>query len=166
MGTEITTRYMNYIDTHIKNVKRAYAEKIRPLILKLDYVDDIEMIDRMVGKHDESKYLPSEFIAYRDYFYGDPEDKDEDKFGVAWLHHQHRNPHHWQYWILRKDDGTFVAHDMDLIYIIEMIADWSSFQYSGKGNANEWYEKNKDKMFLSDYTRKAIEDILSLDRSI
>lgn len=31
--------------------------------------------------------------------------KNEYRFNIAWLKHIHRNPHHWQYWILLNDNG-------------------------------------------------------------
>jgi hypothetical protein len=75
--------------------------------------------------HDMSKFLPSEWITYAEYFYGNLRSTEffdlqarygcaelapwgesiEDLFSLSWLRHQHRNPHHWQYWILRNDDG-------------------------------------------------------------
>jgi len=73
--------------------------------------------------HDWSKFLPSEFIPYARYFYGNykdareiwkflpayggPTKEDVDAaFDVAWNLHQKRNKHHWQWWILMNDDST------------------------------------------------------------
>lgn len=59
--------------------------------------------------HDMSKFLPSEFFPYANYFYGNyPKLKEqvEYEFTVAWLKHQKRNPHHWQYWLLINDDSS------------------------------------------------------------
>lgn len=73
--------------------------------------------------HDLSKFLPSEFIPYARYFYGNyPEAltvyektyhwKMKTKavvkgdFDLAWLKHQKRNPHHWQYWLLVNDSSS------------------------------------------------------------
>lgn len=60
--------------------------------------------------HDWTKLLPSEWTPYVDYFYGPPVEGCEKckkarqaAFDVAWLHHQHRNSHHWQRWLLRLD---------------------------------------------------------------
>ena len=89
----------------------------------------------------------------------------EQDFRYAWLYHIHRNPHHWQYWVLINDDpdeGEIIL-DMPYNYIIEMICDWWAFSWS-KGNLNEifdWYDKHKDYMKLSDATHKTVEDILS-----
>lgn len=60
--------------------------------------------------HDLSKFRPSEWAPYVDYFYGPPvegcpkcKEERQAAFDVAWLHHQHRNLHHWQRWLLRLD---------------------------------------------------------------
>jgi len=73
--------------------------------------------------HDWSKFLPSEWGPYVAHFYGDyPKHDPEDPckwqrrnydgpttldvkrwFDVAWNHHQKRQPHHWQYWLLTTD---------------------------------------------------------------
>lgn len=56
--------------------------------------------------HDMSKFRPSEWFAYAATFYKSDGSKQYDetpKFNRAWLLHQHRNPHHWQYWLLRED---------------------------------------------------------------
>lgn len=57
--------------------------------------------------HDWSKFLPSEFMPYANYFYGFRGMKSEaskQAFNQAWLYHQRRNLHHWQYWLLQEDD--------------------------------------------------------------
>lgn len=60
--------------------------------------------------HDLSKFLPSEWAPYADNFYGPPVEgcpkckaARQAAYDVAWLHHQHRNLHHWQRWLLRYD---------------------------------------------------------------
>lgn len=76
--------------------------------------------------HDWSKFLPSEWGPYARKFYGGPYircaanvtpmrgDSDyppkydqvrvDREFDVAWLLHQNRQPHHWQFWILLEDN--------------------------------------------------------------
>lgn len=73
--------------------------------------------------HDLSKFLPSEFIPYARYFYGNyPETLTvyektyhwkmktkaviKEDFDLAWLKHQKRNKHHWQYWLLVSDSSS------------------------------------------------------------
>lgn len=52
--------------------------------------------------HDWSKFLPSEWFPYARTFYKPDGTKQYDNstaFAHAWMLHQHRNPHHWQYWL-------------------------------------------------------------------
>lgn len=71
--------------------------------------------------HDWSKFLPSEWGPYVANFYGEkPTDEEVHRlmhlsifikskaeikadFDRAWNHHQKRQPHHWQYWLLTTD---------------------------------------------------------------
>ena len=70
--------------------------------------------------HDLSKFRPSEFIPYARYFYEKdgskktvrdktgyykPTDTRNVAFEYAWNHHQKRNKHHWQYWLLQYERG-------------------------------------------------------------
>lgn len=151
--------YLDYLTTHIANVKKAFHILREFLPLKEEVAC---VVEAMVSKHDSSKYDPQEYYAYRDYFYGDKE-KAKDKFDLAWLHHQHNNPHHHQYWLLKQDDGTFKALDMPEEYIIEMICDWWAFSIK-TGDYCEilnWYDKNRELMILSGKTRARVESILN-----
>jgi hypothetical protein len=79
--------------------------------------------------HDMSKFKPCEWFPYVESFYGGPhkplaeystyektnwwgvverecKETIDANFSRAWLHHQHCNPHHWQYWILRNDSDS------------------------------------------------------------
>jgi len=68
--------------------------------------------------HDLSKFLPSELVHYQRQFFGggDPD------FATAWLKHQNRNPHHWEYWIQRGSKTGPLP--MPEWAVREMIADW------------------------------------------
>ena len=80
--------------------------------------------------HDISKFRPSEFVPYAVYFYGDKNANetysgfykpgDDTYFDGAWLKHIHRNPHHWQHWVLREDDGGKKILPMTKEYKLEM----------------------------------------------
>ena len=106
--------------------------------------------------HDLSKLRPSEFVPYARYFYGGEKTPEVERaFDAAWLLHQHRNAHHWQHWVLRKDDGGPKLLDMPLPYMREMVADWvgAGRAITGKfGGTREWYEKNEERILLSDLT--------------
>jgi hypothetical protein len=122
--------------------------------------------------HDWSKFLPSEFLPYADYFYGHdsvnsgrddtgyykPTDTGNAAFDFAWLLHQKRNDHHWQWWILPEDDGGIKVLPMSASARIEMVCDWKGAgKAQGKPNTADWYEKNKGKMQLHPETRAWIE---------
>jgi hypothetical protein len=100
--------------------------------------------------HDLSKFLPDEFFPYCEYFYG--KGKNEREFDIAWLKHQHRNPHHYQYWQLKKDDGDLIFIRMPDRYYREMLADWTGAGKAIKGYQKghdelvEWFTENKEKI--------------------
>jgi hypothetical protein len=119
--------------------------------------------------HDWSKFLPDEAIAYANFFYGGDKRKDSfynpkdgsDDFNHAWLLHQHRNPHHWQHWLLQNDDGTKLALKMPTKYALEMVCDWvGAGRASGHNDVKDWYWRNKDKMILHEDTRAFVEEML------
>ena len=127
--------------------------------------------------HDWSKFLPSEWFPYANFFYGEskkeirdetgyykPYNTGNDNFDFAWLLHQKRNKHHWQYWILPLDDGGAQVFNMPIRYKKEMLADWIG---AGKAHrtlsASFWYKQNKHKMILHSETRLWIEKELQND---
>lgn len=116
--------------------------------------------------HDLSKFKPSELIPYARCFYapdGSGQYKPDGWFDLAWNHHQKRNKHHWQYWVLQEDSGKVVALPMPLRYVQEMVADWmgAGRAIHGKWEVKEWYCKNKEKMILHTDTEVMIEKLLS-----
>lgn len=135
------------------------------------YVHGIFFHPYGIASHDASKYSINEYDAYDAYFYGKNKTKEtKERFNLAWLHHIHENPHHWQYWVLMEDDPetgeTFKCLEMPLDYIYEMICDWWSFSWK-TGNLYEifdWYESHKKTMKLHPNTRKEVERILGLIR--
>lgn len=153
--------YEDYLTEHIGNVIRYWNEILGPKVAK-DLPGVASRVGRIIANHDLSKYSDEEFWAYLDYFYPSPGfEKDEVEFNYAWLHHQHHNPHHWQYWVLKEDEGDLLALDMPLEYICEMICDWSSFSANNPDStAYNWYQMNKDKMVLSEYTEEMLNYLL------
>lgn len=164
--TEIENKYFNYIEGHIVNVQKGFnllLEKC-PNLFKGLSDDFMKKLRIQIVNHDLSKYQEEEFDAYCNYFYGgEKTDIVKNEFDIAWLHHQHNNPHHHQYWLLKQDDGEFKALDMPYNYIIEMVCDWWAFSIK-KGDLQEiqnWYADNKNKMILSAGTRVTVEAMLS-----
>ena len=79
--------------------------------------------------HDLSKYSYTEFSVGAKFYQGDrsPNNAERELYGYssAWLHHQGRNKHHYEYWIdysTTKGVG-FVPVPMPTQYLVEMIMD-------------------------------------------
>lgn len=160
----MSAKYDEYIEEHKSNVTKAFnwiKENI-PDIFDPEVLKDTEY--NCIYGHDSSKQERDEYEAYDAYFYGNRSYEVMQNFNRAWLLHIHRNPHHWQYWILRNDDPEQgeILIDMPDCYIIEMICDWWSFSWK-KGDLREifnWYEERKKYIKLSHYSRGKVEDIL------
>ncbi len=114
--------------------------------------------------HDWSKMSAAEWKPYVDSFYG-PERTPAVRaaFDAAWLHHQHRNPHHWQHWVLQEDDGPVKTLRMPDHFVREMVADWmgAGRAIAGKWEVAEWYAKNREKIKLEHGTRNLVESLIA-----
>lgn len=131
--------------------------------------------------HDWSKFLPSEWFAYANYFYGNhpkfselppplksiwPANKCEEywknKFDFSWNLHEKRNKHHWQFWILIEDSGNIKPLEIPEKYLREMAADWAGAgrAITGKWEVWDYYQKVKDKTLLHPKTRQRFEELL------
>ena len=136
--------------------------------------------------HDWSKLTPAEWFPYVRNFYGRPphaaalrsryggrpndeanladwEGERSLAFDKAWVHHQHRNPHHWQHWLLREDDGDFKVLPMPEKFVREMVADWmgAGRAITGRWEVGKWYAQNAHKILLADETRKRVEALIA-----
>ena len=163
----MSREYDLYLQNHKANVKKGFdwiKENLPDLIPTDDEVD----YEHQIGfEHDASKSDPEEYEAYDAYFYGGNRSYEVvQNFRYAWLRHIHRNPHHWQHYILIQDspeEGEIVL-DMPYNYILEMICDWWAFSWNSE-NLREifgWYDKHKDYMKLSTNTRLYVKYILTL----
>ena len=129
--------------------------------------------------HDWSKLTRAEWGPYVTKFYGNWGHADgladadaigarvNAAFDAAWLHHQHRNPHHWQYWRLKEDLGKEKLIEMPEHFIREMTADWmgAGRAITGKWEVASWYAKNREKIMLAPDTRLAVEALIAqIDR--
>ncbi len=154
--------YDKYLSEHITNVRRAFLWINNNLP---EIIENYGETRAHIMDHDRSKYDKEEYDAYDRYFYG----KDRSyavvrNYNLAWVHHIHNNPHHWQHWVLINDDEKegLKALDIPNSYIIEMICDWWSFSWT-KGNLFEifdWYDSHKNYMMLSEKTRRFVESYL------
>ena len=111
--------------------------------------------------HDYSKFMPVEWTAYREFFYGERTPAVKAAFKKAWLHHIHINKHHWNHWTYNDTDGTSVLEMPDK-YIREMLADWfgAGRAIQGKWCAWDWYAEHESKICLHENTRGEVERLL------
>lgn len=169
----MSQRYEDYLFTHRSNLIRAFEWFKTNLPGLLERVDEgIDLEQQIVFAHDASKNTSEEYDAYDRYWYGGNKSyKIVHDYDIAWLHHIHNNPHHWQHWVFFKHDDpmeTITIFEMPLNYIIEMLCDWWSFGFES-GDLNEiftWYEERRDYIKFHDKTRKIVEDILGRMKKI
>lgn len=163
-GEAMSYQYDQYLVKHKENVRKGF-EWLQSKLPEL--VKDIPNLGWQTGfAHDQSKSEPDEYAAYDAYFYGGNRSfAVVQEYRKAWLLHLHRNPHHWQYWVLINDDPEEgeILIEMPSNYILEMICDWWAFSWA-KGNLQEifkWYGEHKDYIKLHPNTRKKVEEILN-----
>jgi hypothetical protein len=115
--------------------------------------------------HDLSKFLPTEFLPYAKKFFSGKalSLEDELKWKYAWLHHQHKNKHHWEHWVVNPNAKQ--ALPMPQKYIIEMVCDWRSF-------SRKWGRKVKDsnldltdKILVHPDTKRELENIMQRNQT-
>jgi hypothetical protein len=114
--------------------------------------------------HDWTKFLPREWFPYATFFNGPKLDKTGEalKFGAfqkAWNHHQKKNDHHWQFWLLQMDDGgPVIPLAMSEQAKREMLADWrGAGRALGMPDTRQWYLDHKDVIILHPRTRVWVE---------
>lgn len=167
----MSREYDLYLQDHRDSVKKAF-EFIRDKIPSLVPVDqELRLTQQICFDHDRSKNNNDEYEPYDEYFYGKNRSYQViQDYEYAWLLHIHRNPHHWQYWILNHDDPDEAETIMDMPenYILEMICDWWSFSWRSENlyEIFDWYDKNGPYMKLSRKTRKSVEIILEKIRKV
>lgn len=163
----MSVNYDIYLHQHKSNVAKGFYW-LKKNLPELN-IDEYE--HQICFQHDFSKNDQDEYDAYDKYFYGGNRSYGVvQNFERAWLAHVHKNPHHWQHWILIHDepDEDMTIIEMPYNYIIEMICDWWAFSWN-KDNLDEifeWYDKHKEYMKLHTNTRKSVEDILAKIKAV
>lgn len=121
--------------------------------------------------HDLSKFRPSEWFPYAEFFYGEQlkskMGKVSSDFDYAWLLHQKRNKHHWQYWVLMRDSKPTKLLEIPDKHLITMACDWIGASKAIRGKdakPMEWYQKVKKQTLLSELTRTRFEKLLNINR--
>jgi hypothetical protein len=124
--------------------------------------------------HDLSKFTVSEFVSYGERFHPAKVVEDcstalhrpggEDRqFDAAWLHHVHKNDHHWQFWsLVESQTGTACCIQMDVEAAHEMVADWWGAYRARRGGqpVGLWYTENEWRIKLHPLTRELVEALL------
>lgn len=124
--------------------------------------------------HDLSKYSPSEFLVGIKYYQGDRSpnnaEREEKGYSAAWLHHQGRNKHHYEYWIDYGLEGRGIMSPVEMPkkYIVEMFIDRVSAckTYHGKAyqtkDALEYYQRGAANLAIHPKTRALLETLLKM----
>ncbi len=124
--------------------------------------------------HDLSKFMPSEFLPGVKYFLGDKSpttaERKELGYSAAWLHHQGRNRHHFEYWIdyTGKNRGEKASVPMPIKYLAEMVADryaacktYNKKQYTQSDPLN-YFLRSKDVIAMHPESKEQLEKILTI----
>lgn len=178
-------QYMDYIEEHRNNVKKAYefiSEKIIQNCSDNIILTTIDSLKEEIESHDESKYSSEEFDAYRRKFFPTSleqlqEDENklkemEEEFEKAWLHHFSNNDHHPKFWCyVKKEDGKYVLSkdkleplDMNLSSILHMICDWEAMSIKFNGYTIDWYihKATDERKCMSTNTIRTVEKLLRI----
>lgn len=118
--------------------------------------------------HDLSRFRRDEWTARATYLFGGESPRDatgypsgkssSDAYKVSIHGHHQRNPHHWQWWVWNRDDGSKTVLPMSSVYRREMLADMrGAGRAQGKPDITAYYQANKDKMQLHSKTREWLE---------
>lgn len=134
-----TREYLDYLEEHIENVRRAFCELSEKCQGMFWVSDDYQWhtLRAEVMHHDLSKLSRHEFVQYRDSFYPvRNSDKINSRMEDAWEHHKKKNPHHHE--TMRNFSD-----------VVHMVIDWTAMGYKFGDTAQEYYEANKEKINLS-----------------
>jgi len=126
--------------------------------------------------HDWSKFKPSEWRPYVNFFHGKgakqvrdetgyykPNETGDSAFDFAFFLHQKRNKHHWQWWVYPQDETGVKILPMGDRSRREMLADWrGAGRAQGTPDCKKWYMKNGYKLQLHSDTRAWIEEQLGV----
>ncbi len=126
-------------------------------------------------RHDLSKYSPTEFLEGIVYFRPDRSPNMGARlhkgYSRAWLHHQGRNKHHFEYWNdynmkTRKKEPV----RMPVRYVVEMFCDrvaaskiYFADRYSD-AKPLQYFEKGRGKRFMHPTTSAQLEKLITMLR--
>ncbi len=125
--------------------------------------------------HDLSKYSLTEFIPGARNYLGDesPNVKEREQYGFsrAWLHHQGRNKHHFEYWVDYDEElNCKKPVEMPTKYLIEMFCDRvaaSKIYYGSDYDEKkpyEYFDKGRKRRWMHKETSRKLEELLIMLR--
>lgn len=167
--------YVDYINEHIDNVKKAYQKLfVDNSAYVINSSDDpeamkeaIENLYQFIKVHDYSKFSEEEFEPYRVKYFPTNEEKNLDKdlieknFQEAWKHHYRENDHHPLFWC---DDQGQPKEDMSLVAILHMLCDWEAMSMKFKSSTYDWYynDAKEERDEMTENTKKTVEKLLEI----
>lgn len=125
--------------------------------------------------HDMSKFSPAEFWPGAKYYQGNRspnnEEREQNGYSGAWLHHKGRNKHHYEYWIdysTKAIRGSMCPVEMPVRYVAEMIMDRiaASKVYNGTSYNDrmplEYFLNGKEKAPIHENTKAIMDYIFNM----
>lgn len=121
--------------------------------------------------HDFSKYSPTE-LGIAKYYGGDRSPhavcRDELGYSPSWIHHYHKNKHHWQFWLDIEDWPLKVFPiKMPYKYVIEMFCDmvgaskaYSPQNWKPKKLWDYWEQRCKGQRLMHSDSEYLVEQLL------
>jgi hypothetical protein len=105
--------------------------------------------------HDLSKFSPIELKAYHGRYFSSGWSQEE--WDRAWLHHIHKNPHHWEHWVLKERPIPMPEQ-----FVREMLADWlgAGREYAGSWEIQAWIDEKFHKMKFHPKSIEILEKII------
>ncbi|MBE6812782.1 MAG: catalase [Ruminococcaceae bacterium] len=122
-------------------------------------------------RHDLSKYSPAEFLTGAKYYAGDKSpnvnERIQNGYSAAWMHHKGRNKHHFEYWTdFSIAEQRIVPVEMPLKYTVEMFCDrvaackiYKGDKYTDRA-ALDYYNNGKDYRSIHPATAELLESWL------
>jgi len=155
-------KFMGKLLKHLKTI-RTHRKFVRQMCWKMGLI-----WQGLV--HDLSKYSHEELKMCKYWTgVGSPHQACRNAIGYSpsWIHHYHKNKHHWEYWLDDNEEGQMVGIKMPYKYVIESFCDMvgASKAYGGKNWKpdsvwNYWVTKCKGKRIMHPTSEYLIEKLL------
>lgn len=123
--------------------------------------------------HDLSKYSPTEFWRGAKYYQGTfsptQQERRENGYSLAWMHHKGRNRHHYEYWTdMNPQTRRYEPIPMPRKYLVEMVMDRRAacMTYQGKAYRDDaalkYFTKGRERTLMHPETARQLEYILTM----